>query len=261
MELAHEGAFLAVADLREAPARPATCTEPEAASVRVLIADEHHLFLEGLRKALEEGGLEVVAETSSGHGAVSLAREFRPDVAVLDLRMSDGSGLEVLRGLRRSCPDTRVLILTASNAAVDVIAALAGGACGYLLKDLRADQLAISVRQAAEGQMVLSPQASGPLVEQLQTHADHSDAGPSASEDSGPRVADRAKRADDVSELTPREMEVLQLIVEGADNVAIGQALSISPHTVKQYVANIFKKLGVRSRVQAAVHAVRAGLA
>ena len=228
--------------------------------MRVLIADDHHLFLEGLRRALEEGGLEVVAETSDGREVVSLARELHPDVAVLDLSMPDISGLEVLRGLRRSCPDVQVVILTVSNAESDVIAALAGGACGYLLKDSRADQLAISVRQAAEGQMVLSPQVAGALVEHLRAHADHAPPAPQRRRCAPARASTTLEAPTTVAALTPREMEVLRLIVEGADNAAIGRALSISPHTVKQYVANIFEKLGVRSRVQAAVYAIRAGL-
>jgi two-component system nitrate/nitrite response regulator NarL len=228
-------------------------------SVRVLIADDHHIFLEGLRRAFEEGGMEVVAETYDGHGVVSLACELHPDVAVLDLRMGDVSGLEVLSGLRRSCPDVQVVILTVSNAATDVIAALAGGACGYLLKDSRADQLAASVRQAAEGQMVLSPRIARALAEHVRAHAEQGDSGGNAADGRG-ASRDHGQATEDVATLTPREMEVLGLIVEGADNATIGRTLSISPHTVKQYVANIFQKLGVRSRVQAAVYAIRSGL-
>jgi two-component system, NarL family, nitrate/nitrite response regulator NarL len=201
----------------------------------------------------------VVAETSDGHAVIPLARELRPDVAVLDLRMPGISGLEVLSELRRCCPDVQVLILTVSNAGSDVIAALTGGACGYLLKDSRADQLALGVRQAAEGHMVLSPEIAAALVEHVRADGDERDAGASATDAPDASII-RAEAARAVAALTPREMEVLRLIVEGADNAAIGQALSISPHTVKQYVANIFEKLGVRSRVQAAVYATRAGL-
>jgi DNA-binding NarL/FixJ family response regulator len=176
---------------------------------------------------------------------------------VLDLRMRDIPGLEVLCGLRRSCPDVQVLILTASHADIDVIAALAAGASGYLLKDSRGDQVALSVLQAAEGQMVLSAEIARALVERVRAHAEQRDTGVSADLPGG--SVNQAQAARDVAALTPREMEVLRLIIEGADNTAIGRALWISPHTVKHYVANIFEKLGVRSRVQAAVYAMRAG--
>jgi DNA-binding NarL/FixJ family response regulator len=201
---------------------------------------------------LEAGGMEIVGEASDGAEAVALAHGLAPDVVVLDLNMPGTSGLEALRGLARTCPDVQTVVLTVSDADGDVLAALAAGACGYLLKDARADRLAGSIRQAAEGNLVLSSEIARALMAHVRAGADVAQAGADARaevEETENRLA-----------LTPREVEVLRLISDGADNTEIGRELSISPHTVKHYVANIFEKLGVRSRVQAAVYAVRAGL-
>jgi DNA-binding NarL/FixJ family response regulator len=219
-------------------------------ALRVVVADDHHFFRDGLRGMLEAGGMEVVGEASDGNEAVALAHSLAPHVVVLDLNMPGASGLEALRALARTCPDVQAVVLTVSNADADVLEALAAGACGYLLKDTRPDALVGSIRQAAEGHMVLSGEVAQALIAHVRAGAD---AAAELNEEPPAQVAEEAA-------LSPREAEVLRLIAEGADNSAIGVALSISPHTVKQYVANIFEKLGVRSRVQAAVHAVRSGL-
>jgi two-component system nitrate/nitrite response regulator NarL len=233
---------------------------PAADTLRVVIADDHHLFREGLRTMLQEAGMEVVGEASDGADAVALARELRPDVVVLDLNMPGTSGLQALRRLARERPNIQAVVLTVSADDTDVLEALAGGACGYLLKDTRPDRLVEGIRQAAEGQVMLSGEVARALMARVRADADaHAVRG----EEAMVRAEIEAGRAAAVAArpaLTPREAEVLRLIAEGADNVAIGLELSISPHTVKQYVTNIFEKLGVRSRVQAAVYAVRAGL-
>ncbi|HEY3829543.1 MAG TPA: response regulator transcription factor [Solirubrobacteraceae bacterium] len=221
-------------------------------ALRVVIADDHHLFREGLRGMLESSGLEVVGEATDGDEAVALAHRLAPQVVVLDLHMPGASGLEALEGIKRTCPGVQTVVLTVSDADGDVLAALAAGACGYLLKDTRADRLADSIRQAAEGHLVLSREIAQALMAHVRAGAAAARAGADAKAE--------LTEIEDRLALTPREVEVLRLISEGADNSAIGQALSISPHTVKQYVTNIFEKLGVRSRVQAAVYAVRAGL-
>ena len=224
------------------------CVNPSENTLRVVIADDHHLFREGLRGMLEAGGVEVVGEASDGNEAIALTQRLAPDVAVLDLKMPDVSGLDALRGIARTSPDVQMIVLTVSDDETDVLDALAAGACGYLLKDTRADRLADSVRQAAEGHMVLSAEIAQALME-------HVRAGASAA-----RAEAEVRETEDQLALTPREIEVLRLLAQGADNITIGLELSISPHTVKQYVTNIFEKLGVRSRVQAAVYAVRSGL-
>ncbi len=204
-----------------------------------MLADDHQLFREGLRGMLESERMVVVGEAADGVRAVALAHELEPDVIVMDLQMGDSSGLEALALLAHADPEVRVVILTVSAEESDVLRALAAGARGYLLKDAPANQLAINVRQAAEGQLVLSSDVAGALKL-------HAQAGVQGVRES--------------IGLTARETDVLRLIVDGADNVAIGQELSISHHTVKRYVKNIFEKMGVGSRVQAAVHAVRVGL-
>lgn len=216
-----------------------------------MIADDHHLFREGLREMLEAGGVEVVGEASGGEEAVALTRRLVPDVVVLDLKMPDVSGLDALRTIAHNTPGVQTIILTVSDDETDVLDALMAGACGYLLKDMRADGLADSVRQAAEGHMVLSAEIAHALVEHVRSGAEAARADESAREE---------LETGDHFALTPREIEVLRLVAEGADNTTIGRTLSISPHTVKQYVTNIFEKLGVRSRVQAAVYAVRSGI-
>jgi two-component system, NarL family, nitrate/nitrite response regulator NarL len=239
---------------RWAPGRAISTTligvDDSGEALRVVIADDHHFFRDGLRGMLESDGMMVVGEASDGDEVAELARELAPDVAVIDLNMPGASGLQALREIARTSPGVQAMVLTVSDADADVLAALAAGACGYLLKDTRADQLVRAIRQAAEGHMVLSSDVARALTAHVRDNAGAAEAD---GRGNGDPVEDRPS-------LTPREAEVLRLIVEGADNVAIGRELSISPHTVKQYVTNIFEKLGVRSRVQAAVYAVRAGL-
>jgi DNA-binding NarL/FixJ family response regulator len=215
-------------------------------ALSVVLVDDHHFFREGLRGMLEADGMRILAEALDGLEAVELVREHEPDVVVIDLGLPGCSGLETLRRISASNPDSRAIVLTASTDEENVFAALAAGACGYLLKDMRADHLLAAIHQAAEGHMVLSAEIGGRLISRVRPEAQ--------------RVPPDVRHAHEEPPLTPREMEVLRLIADGADNVAIGRELSISPHTVKQYVTNIFEKLGVRSRVQAAVHAVRVGI-
>lgn len=207
----------------------------------VVLADDQRFFREGLRATLESDGVRVLGEAADGLDAVALARLHTPDVLVMDLDLAGCSGIETVRRIATVAPEIRVVVLTVSTVEEDVLAALAAGACGYLLKDASVTSLAGAIRQAAEGLMVLAHDAGGRLLAHV-------------------RAGTGGEQVEGHASLTPRETEVLRLIADGADNVSIGYELSISPHTVKQYVTNIFEKLGVRSRVQAAVHAVRVGL-
>jgi DNA-binding NarL/FixJ family response regulator len=213
-----------------------------AKRLRVVLADDHHIFREGLRGMLQENGMVVVGEAADGTEATRLAGELAPDVVVLDLNMPGISGAEAARQIVTAHPKVRVVVMTVSAAEDDVMEALGAGACGYLLKDMRLDHVIGGIRQAASGQAVLSREALQALI----THE-------RARRSVAPTTSERPA-------LTARELDVLRLIVEGADNAAIGRELSISRHTVKQYVTNIFEKLDVRGRVEAAVYAVRAGL-
>lgn len=214
-------------------------------TLRVLIADGQHFFREGLRGMLEAAGMSVVGEATGGDEAIALANTLEPDVIVIDLDMPDASGTRALRRIVAARPSIKMVVLTVSADETGVIEALESGACGYLLKNTGADELVGAIRQAARGQAVLSHDAMRALVSRVRADGNAEGITPSGPEE---------------SVLTAREMDVLRLIVEGADNAAIGLELSISRHTVKQHVTNIFEKLGVRGRVEAAVFAVRSGL-
>jgi DNA-binding NarL/FixJ family response regulator len=192
---------------------------------------------------LETAGVSVIGEAKDGAEALALAGELKPDLVVIDLNMSDTKGAEALRRIAAVSPDARMVVLTTSVETSEVLDALQAGACGYILKGARADELIAGIRQTASSHVVLSRA----VMEALVIHA-------------GPSEDAKLQAHNEGPQLTPREQDVLRLIAEGADNVAIGLELSISRHTVKQHVTNIFQKLGVRTRVEAAVYAVRAGL-
>jgi len=217
--------------------------EPSNDALRVVVADDHHFFREGLRGMLATAGIAVVGEASDGAGAVALARELAPEIVVVDLRMPNVSGTEAVRQIVTADRDARVLVVSVSAEEADVLQALDAGACGYLLKDAGADELIGGIRLAAGRNTVLSDDVMRMLFARLRKDGE---------------VAEQTKS--DEPALTPREWEVIRLVTDGLDNAAIGRELSISRHTVKQYLTNIFEKLGVNSRVQAAVHAVRNGL-
>jgi DNA-binding NarL/FixJ family response regulator len=212
--------------------------------LRVVLADDHHFYREGLRELLAAAGMTVVGETDDGAHAVSLALELEPDVVVIDLKMPTSSGVDALSRIASQMSGAQLVALTMSDDETDVLDALDAGACSYLLKDTRTDELVASIRLAARGHAVLSRD----VVRALATRARAADAAPCQT--NGCELS-----------LTARELEVIRLIADGSDNAAIGRELSISRHTVKRYVTNILQKLGAHSRVQAAVFAVRNGLA
>jgi DNA-binding NarL/FixJ family response regulator len=217
----------------------------KAKALRVVLADDHHFFREGLRDMLESAGVSVVGEAKDGAEAVALAGELEPDLIVLDLDMSDTPGVDALHRIATTSPQVRMVVLTATLEEADVLDVLDAGACGYILKSTPADELIESIRQTAGSHVVLSRD----IVRALTRRASPND-----------HASKQARPSVDGLELTTREKDVLRLLVDGADNAAIGLELSISRHTVKQHVTNIFEKLDVHSRVEAAVFAVRAGL-
>ncbi len=192
---------------------------------------------------LASDGISVIGEAADGDGAINLAHTLAPDVIVIDLNMPGTSGVEALRQIAQASPDVHLIVLTVSADEADALAALAAGACCYLLKDTQVEELVGSVRLAARGHAVLSRDVVRALVARAQAGDQP------IARSSGHELG-----------LTARELSVIRLIADGADNATIGRELSISKHTVKQYVTNIFEKLGVQSRVQAAVYAVREGL-
>ena len=210
-----------------------------SAPIRVVVVDDHHFFRQGLRSLLEEHGFEVVGEATSGEAAVGLTLELEPGVVVMDLHMPGISGVEATRRLIERGSAARVLVLTVSAADSDVLEAMVAGACGYLLKDTAPDRIASGVRAAAAGEFMLSPSVAARLVD---------------------RVRGASPEPPATVELSGREIEVLRLIAEGRDNAEIAEKLVISPTTAKNHVSKILGKLGVESRVQAAIYAVRAGI-
>ena len=208
--------------------------------IRAVLADDHGLFLQGLRELLTEGGIEIVAEASDGNAAIRRIEETVPDVAVLDLNMPGKTGIEVTRAAQEISPATNVLILTVSPQDEDVAEAIMAGARGYILKDSAVEEILAGVRAAARGESILSPSIASRLLERIRGN-------PESAREARPN-------------LTPREHEVLRLIANGRDNGDIAAELFISQQTVKNHVANLLEKLQVENRIQAAVYAVRRGL-
>jgi NarL family two-component system response regulator LiaR len=214
----------------------------DPAGVRVLLVDDHDVFRRGLAQLLRREGLDVVAEASGGQAGVRLAAELTPDVVLMDLSMPAMSGLEATRAILVADATARVVILTLSDEDEAMLDALLAGAVGYVLKDATLERIVAAIRSAAEGDAVIPPRVAPEILRRLRA------AEPAAVEDGAP-------------ELSARELEVLRLVVAGHDNAAIASALFISPNTVKRHVASIFDKLGVESRLQASVQALRRGLA
>jgi DNA-binding NarL/FixJ family response regulator len=217
--------------------------ETPEASPRVLLVDDHDLFRTGLRTLLETEGVDVVGEARNGSDAVAEIRTLAPDVVVMDLNMPGVSGVEATAKITMFAPLTRVLVLSASDQDADVMDAIMAGACGYLLKDASIDELLAGIRAAATGESLISPAIASKVLQRLRA------SGPSAREDAS------------ASELSDRELQVLRLLANGQDNAQIAAELHISPKTVKNHISNILMKLQIENRIQAAVYAVRSGLA
>jgi len=217
---------------------------PDNGSIRVLVVDDHDLYRAGLSSLLAaQPDIEVVAQASGGRMGVRLAEELRPDVVLMDLRMPDLEGPEATREILERNPDIRVLVLTVASDDVDVTEALDAGACGFMAKDTPIDGVAVGVRAAAQGVAWLSPRAAELVLGRMRNQS-----------------ADREPEFGSLDLLSAREVDVLRLLARGLENAEIAQALNISPRTAKNHVSNILAKLGLPSRVQAAIYAVRRGL-
>ena len=206
-------------------------------SCRVLIVDDHPLFRRGLVQLLRTiPAFVLVGEAASGAEGLVLARELRPDLILLDLNMRDGDGLDMLRGLRTARSEARVVMVTVSDSGEDVVAALRGGAEGYLLKDMEPEAMLEALQAVAAGRVVIPPQLNHLLAAALRG-------------ESRPQSAGAAG-------LTEQELRILEKIAAGLSNKQIGRELDIAEGTVKVHVKHILRKLELRSRVEAAVWAV-----
>jgi len=206
-------------------------------AIRILVADDHSVVRQGLQMFLgNDEDLVVIAEANNGREAVDLARQLAPDVVLMDLLMPEMDGVEATRLIRQEMPDVEVIALTSVLEDALIYDAMRAGAIGYLLKDTEAHELRRAIKAAAAGQVQLSPEVARRLMQEL-------------------RVPDSPET------LTEREKEVLQLLANGLSNREIAEALVIGEKTVKSHVSNILGKLNVTSRTQAAVYALRTGLA
>jgi len=209
---------------------------------RLLLVDDHKLLRQGLRRAVEDAGFDVVGEAGDGEEAVRLAVDLRPDLVLMDLSMPVMDGIEATGRLRHSVPEARVVILTMHGEEDTVARALRAGAVGYLLKDCSIDEVAATLRAVAAGDTDLSADLARTLLAEL------------------PGPLDPGPMATVASSLSQREVEVLQMFADGCSTVEVGQRLYISAKTVKNHLASIYEKLDARDRTQAVLTAVRMGI-
>jgi len=212
----------------------------EAPTVSVMLVDDHAIWRGGVRSMLDDTEFQVVGEAGSGREALEVARQIRPQLTLLDIRMAGGDGLDALVALKQEHPRMTVVMLTTYDNPTYMARAVAGGAAGYLLKGVERDALLTALRAVASGETLMAPQD---LVRSLR--------GISAS---------AAGASDLIEPLTDREQEVLRLLATGIPNRDIASVLFIAESTVKTHVEHIIGKLGVSDRVQAAVWAARHGL-
>jgi two-component system nitrate/nitrite response regulator NarL len=212
--------------------------------LEVLLVDDHILFRKGVAALLaSEETVHVVGEAGDGYGAIDLAREQMPDLILMDVHMPGCDGLEAVRVISREMPCIKIIMLTADEEDDVLFESIRSGAHGYLLKLLEPKTLLDMMRSVTQGGVALSPAMMAKILAEFNRPATEADPGQEARE-----------------ELTPREMDVLKQLVEGASNREIAEALSITTSTVKKHLENILAKLHLQNRVQAAVYAVRKGL-
>jgi DNA-binding NarL/FixJ family response regulator len=204
-------------------------------SIRVFLLDDHEVVRRGVRQLLEvDGDIAVVGEAASAADVLVQIGASHPDVAVLDVRLPDGDGIEVCREVRSAYPDVRCLMFTSFPGDDAVLDAILAGASGYVLKQIRGDQLVDSVRRVAAGQSLLDPVTTGRMFRRL-------------------RGADHAE--DPTRALSPQERRLLDLMAEGLTNRQIAERMYLAEKTIKNYVSNLLLKLGMRRRTEAAVYA------
>ncbi len=210
-------------------------------SIRLLLADDHRMLREGLRRSMTDQGFDVVGEARDGDEAIRLAEELVPEVILMDVTMPEVDGVEATRQIRLQFPEIKIVMLT-MHADQEVLAsAIRAGASGYLVKDCSTEEIASAVRMAASGETALSPQLAASMLNEV-------------------RKLDQPATADEERVITRREEEVLQLIANGCSTPEVAEQLYISQKTVKNHLASIYQKLDARDRTQAVLQAVRMGI-
>mgnify|MGYP001336873794 CR=1 FL=1 len=210
--------------------------------LKVIIIDDHTLFREGLQRLLVRHDIDVTASVSNGEDGYKAIEKNTPDIVLLDLRMPNISGIEVLKNIRQTRKNLPVVMLTTSDDEKDLIDALRNGASGYLLKDMEPDDLVVALKDVLKGETIVAPN----LVQILAKFHQGDDT--------------EINITNLINTLTPRESEILELLAEGQSNKLIAKNLGISDGTVKLHVKSILRKLEIHSRVEAAVIAVEHGL-
>ncbi len=210
--------------------------------IKVIIIDDHTLFREGLQRLLVRHEIDVVSSVSNGEDGIKSIKKLEPDIVLLDLRMPNVNGIDVLKNIREHNKSLPVVMLTTSDDEKDLIEALRNGASGYLLKDMEPDDLVVALRDVLKGETIVAPN----LVQILAKFHQGDDT--------------EINITNLIATLTPRENEILELLAEGQSNKLIAKNLGISDGTVKLHVKSILRKLEIHSRVEAAVIAVEHGL-
>lgn len=206
-------------------------------TIRVFLLDDHEIVRRGLKELLETGGdMEVVGEASTAEEALRRVPATNPDVAVLDVRLPDGDGVEVCRDLRSKDPDLKCLMLTSYADDEALFDAIMAGAAGYVLKQIRGNELIDAIKKVADGQSLLDPTVTARVLERLRT--------------GGPED-------EKLASLTPQERKLLDLLAEGYTNREIADRMYLAEKTVKNYVSNLLAKMGMQRRTEAAVYAAR----
>jgi DNA-binding NarL/FixJ family response regulator len=217
--------------------------EGEPVPIRLMLADDHRMLREGLRRSMTDQGFDIVGEAGDGDEAVRLAERIRPDVILMDVTMPEIDGVEATRQIHSTMPDTKVVMLT-MHADQEVLAeAIRAGASGYLVKDCSTEEIASAVRLAVSGETALSPQLAASMLDEVRRL------------DRNVGFASEEERI-----ITRREEEVLQLIADGCSTPEVAARLYISQKTVKNHLASIYQKLDARDRTQAVLAAVRMGI-